>query len=330
MAKRNSLGKLATSVLQEFRGSLSSLEPTYTHIYVDSLASEEVILAVHSYFMPERTDATVRVSKLADGVSFVSGGIGRTGKNAAIPDIAVIIPTPTSQYEDALTMLVSHSIPCAVVVESAVEAPKIADTLYNTGLISIVAGTTEEVLFDRLSSWIATATEKSVSFAAAYPLCRTHVVKQITAACAKENAAIGAVAIVPGSDMPLMTARQIRLALDITAAYNINMSVETIAELLGVVGAGFGYRTVARTVAGTVPGFGWALKAGMGYAGTHTTARVIHAYARKIAEKRDGVAADSSTKTGASSASTDASATADTNSQSNTVEIATTQSLAKR
>ena len=326
MAKRNSLGKLATSVLQEFRGSLSSLEPTYTHIYVDSLASEEVILAVHSYFMPERTDATVRVSKLADGVSFVSGGIGRTGKNAAIPDIAVIIPTPTSQYEDALTMLVSHSIPCAVVVESAVEAQQIADTLYNTGLISIVAGTTEEVLFDRLSSWIATATEKSVSFAAAYPLCRTQVVKQITAACAKENAAIGAVAIVPGSDMPLMTARQIRLALDITAAYNINMSVETIAELLGVVGAGFGYRTVARTV----PGFGWALKAGMGYAGTHTTARVIHAYARKIAEKRDEVAADSSTKTGASSASTGASATADTNSQSHTVEIATTQSLAKR
>ena len=331
MAKRNSLGKLATSVLQEFRGSLSSLEPTYTHIYVDSLASEEAILAVHTYFMPERTDATVRVSKLADGVSFTSGGTGRSGKNAAIPDIAVIIPTPTSQYEDALTMLVSHSIPCAVVVESAVEAPKIADTLYNTGLISIIAGTTEEVLFDRLSSWIATATEKSVSFAAAYPLCRAQVVKQITVACAKENAAIGAVAFVPGSDMPLMTARQIRLALDITAAYNINMSVETIAELLGVVGAGFGYRTVARTVAGTVPGFGWALKAGMGYAGTHTTARVIHAYARKIAEKRDGVAAaDFSSKSGASSASTDAAATADTNSQSNTVEIPTTQSLAKR
>ena len=330
MAKRNSLGKLATSVLQEFRGSLSSLEPTYTHIYVDSLASEEAILAVHTYFMPERTDALVRVSKLADGVSFTSGGSGRAGKNAAIPDIAVIIPTPTSQYEDALTMLVSHSIPCAVVVESAVEAPKIADTLYNTGLISIIAGTTEEVLFDRLSSWIATATEKSVSFAAAYSLCRTHVVKQITAACAKENAAIGAVAFVPGSDMPLMTARQIRLALDITAAYNINMSVETIAELLGVVGAGFGYRTVARTVAGTVPGFGWALKAGMGYVGTHTTARVIHAYARKIAQKRDGVATDSTSKTSTSSASTDAAATVDSNSQSNTVEIPTTQSLAKR
>ena len=330
MAKRNSLGKLATSVLQEFRGSLSSLEPTYTHIYVDSLASEEAILAVHTYFMPERTDALVRVSKLVDGVSFTSGGTGRAGKNAAIPDIAVIIPTPTSQYEDALTMLVSHSIPCAVVVESAVEAPKIADTLYNTGLISIIAGTTEEVLFYRLSSWIATATEKSVSFAAAYPLCRAQVVKQITVACAKENAAIGAVAFVPGSDMPLMTARQIRLALDITAAYNINMSVETIAELLGVVGAGFGYRTVARTVAGTVPGFGWALKAGMGYAGTHTTARVIHAYARKIAQKRDGVATDFATKTSTSSASTDAAATVDSNSQSNTVEIATTQSLAKR
>ncbi len=329
MVKKNTLGKLATSVIKEFKGSLSSIEPTCTHIYVDSLASEDVILAVHAYFMPERTDATVHVSKLSDGVSLVSNRTSQRNNGSAIPDIAVIIPTPTSACEDALVMLASHAIPCAVVVESAVEAPKIADTLFDTGLITVIAGTTEEALFDRLSTWIATTADKAVSFAAAYPSCRESVVKQITSSCAKENAAIGAVALVPGSDMPLMTARQIRLALDITSAYNIDMSIETIAELLGVVGAGFGYRTVARTVAGAVPGFGWALKAGMGYAGTHTTARVIHAYARKLAEKRDGVAGDS-TKTSASSASTGASATADTNSQSNTVEIATTQSLAKR
>ena len=329
MVKKNTLGKLATSVIKEFKGSLSSIEPTCTHIYVDSLASEDVILAVHAYFMPERTDATVHVSKLSDGVSLVSNRTSQRNNGSAIPDIAVIIPTPTSACEDALVMLASHAIPCAVVVESAVEAPKIADTLFDTGLITVIAGTTEEALFDRLSTWIATTVDKAVSFAAAYPSCRESVVKQITSACAKENAAIGAVALVPGSDMPLMTARQIRLALDITSAYNIDMSIETIAELLGVVGAGFGYRTVARTVAGAVPGFGWALKAGMGYAGTRTTARVIHAYARKLAEKRDGIAGDS-TKTGTSSVSTGASATSDTNSQSNTVEIATTQSLAKR
>lgn len=329
MVKKNTLGKLATSVIKEFKGSLSSIEPTCTHIYVDSLASEDVILAVHAYFMPERTDATVHVSKLSDGVSLVSNRTSQRNNGSAIPDIAVIIPTPTSACEDALVMLASHAIPCAVVVESAVEAPKIADTLFDTGLITVIAGTTEEALFDRLSTWIATTADKAVSFAAAYPSCRETVVKQITFACAKENAAIGAVALVPGSDMPLMTARQIRLTLDITSAYNIDMSIETIAELLGVVGAGFGYRTVARTVAGAVPGFGWALKAGMGYAGTRTTARVIHAYARKLAEKRDGVAGDS-TKTGTSSVSTGASATSDTNSQSNTVETSTTQSLAKR
>lgn len=329
MVKKNTLGKLATSVIKEFKGSLSSIEPTCTHIYVDSLASEDVILAVHAYFMPERTDATVHVSKLSDGVSLVSNRTSQRNNGSTIPDIAVIIPTPTSACEDALVMLASHAIPCAVVVESAVEAPKIADTLFDTGLITVIAGTTEEALFDRLSTWIATTVDKAVSFAAAYPSCRESVVKQITSACAKENAAIGAVALVPGSDMPLMTARQIRLALDITSAYNIDMSIETIAELLGVVGAGFGYRTVARTVAGAVPGFGWALKAGMGYAGTRTTARVIHAYARKLAEKRDGVAGDS-TKTGTSSVSTGASATSDTNSQSNTVETSTTQSLAKR
>lgn len=324
MAKNNTLGKLATSVIKEFKGSLSNIEPTCIHIYVDAAASEEVILAVHAYFMPERTDATVHVSKLSDGVSLVSNRSGLQNNSSLIPDIAVIIPTPTSACEDALVMFASHSIPCAVVVESAVEAPKIADTLFDTGLINVLAGTTEEALFDRLSSWIATATDKSVSFAAAYPFCREAVVKQLTSACAKENAAIGAVAFVPGSDMPLMTARQIRLALDITAAYNIDMSVETIAELLGVVGAGFGYRSVARTVAGAVPGFGWALKAGMGYAGTHTTAHVIHAYARKLAKNCSGAATDDLSNSSATNTPEDKV------SQSQEVNTTTIQSLAKR
>ncbi len=38
------------------------------------------------------------------------------------------------------------------------------------------------------------------------------------------------------------------------------MSVETIAELLGVVGADFRCRTVAHTVAGTVPGLAGRLR----------------------------------------------------------------------
>ncbi len=72
MAKETALSKLTPSVLQEFRRVTSSLEPTYTHIYVDSLFRRG-ILAVHSYFAPERTDTWYVFLKLVvDGVSFTS------------------------------------------------------------------------------------------------------------------------------------------------------------------------------------------------------------------------------------------------------------------
>ncbi len=48
--------------ITKFRRSLFISKLAYTHIYVDSLASEGLILFCTFIFMPERTDATVRVS----------------------------------------------------------------------------------------------------------------------------------------------------------------------------------------------------------------------------------------------------------------------------
>ena len=47
--------------------------------------------------------------------------------------------------------------------------------------------------------------------------------------------------------------------------------------MAGVVGAGFAYRALARTLLGLIPGVGWALRAGMGYAGTVATGNAIKA-----------------------------------------------------
>ncbi len=87
-----------------------------------------------------------------------------------------------------------------------------------------------------LSSWIATANRKiSLCGSVSSSLQNSSGQTDKLLLALKKNAAIGAVAFVSAL-MPLMTAQhQIRLALDI-AAYNINMSVESIAELLGVVG----------------------------------------------------------------------------------------------
>lgn len=73
---------------------------------------------------------------------------------------------------------------------------------------------------------------------------------------------------VPGADMPVMTLNQIKMILQVASVYNQAMSVERAREIMVVVGSGFALRTAARQLAGLVPGFGWAVKAGIGYSGT--------------------------------------------------------------
>lgn len=90
-----------------------------------------------------------------------------------------------------------------------------------------------------------------------------------------ENAAVGAVTLIPGSDMAIMTANQAKLALDIAVAYGRGLDPSRALELAGVVGAGFGYRALARAVSRLAPGLGWAFKGAMGYVGTVATARAL-------------------------------------------------------
>ncbi len=101
--------------------------------------------------------------------------------------------TPTSQYEDAYPVGKPFNSFKAVVVKIAVEAPKIADTLYNTGLISIIAALLKKC---SLTFMDCTATAP----AAAYPLCRTQVVKQITKLLALKKMQL-LTGVCSGSDM---------------------------------------------------------------------------------------------------------------------------------
>ena len=88
-------------------------------------------------------------------------------------------------------------------------------------------------------------------------------------ACASgEVAGIGLVLFIPGADMPLMTLNQAKMLLQIAAAYGEPMSAARVKELAAIVAGGFACRSVARQVAGAVPAIGWAVKAGVGYAGT--------------------------------------------------------------
>jgi uncharacterized protein (DUF697 family) len=116
-----------------------------------------------------------------------------------------------------------------------------------------------------------------VPLAKGYPRFRRAVCEEIIRKNARQNAVIGALPI-PGADMPVMTANQARMVLNIAAAHGEELSLDRARELLGVVAAGFGLRALARQVVKLVPLGGWAAAGAIGYAGTVAMGRATMLY----------------------------------------------------
>jgi len=75
-----------------------------------------------------------------------------------------------------------------------------------------------------------------------------------------------------------ITLNQIRMVLRLAAAYGEEIDRERAVELLAVVGAGLGFRALARQALTLVPGPGWAVKGGVAYAATLTLGQAAIAY----------------------------------------------------
>ncbi len=134
-------------------------------------------------------------------------------------------------------------------------------------------------LHQSMGTWIVDVfAEKKLAFALCFPFVRKPLALDAVKATSAQNAAIGAVILIPGADMPVMTANQAKMILQIAAAYGQKMGFERVKELAGVVAGAFALRTVARQVVGSVPGLGWAVKGAIGFAGTQAMGRAAIAY----------------------------------------------------
>lgn len=124
--------------------------------------------------------------------------------------------------------------------------------------------------------------EDATALAAKLPVLRPAVCDALIRTFAKKNGIISAAIFVPGVDMPLLTINQIRLVLRLALAHGQELDRERALELLPVVGAGFGLRTIARQLLDFVPIAGWAVKGAIAYTGT----RAIGTAAAKYFEAR--------------------------------------------
>jgi uncharacterized protein (DUF697 family) len=147
--------------------------------------------------------------------------------------------------------------------EAAVRLPHVLAT----DVVAVPPGTAlplEDVV-DRVA---AKLDEKAYALAGKLPALRRAVAEKIVERFARQNAVLGAAVFIPGADLPVMTLNQIRMVLRLAGAYGHEIDRERAVEILGVVGAGLGFRAVARQLVAFVPVGGWAVKGGIGYAGT--------------------------------------------------------------
>ena len=78
--------------------------------------------------------------------------------------------------------------------------------------------------------------------------------------------------------MPILTAMQMRMVLSIGACYGEKISPDRAVELLTVLGAGFGFRTIAREMLDFVPVAGWAAKSAFAYSATKALGKAADEY----------------------------------------------------
>ena len=107
-----------------------------------------------------------------------------------------------------------------------------------------------------------------MSFSLAYPFVRRPLAQDAIQLTAAQNAGIGVLVFVPGADLPVMTLNQIKMVLQIAAAYGEPLDKDRIKEIIPTIAGALVCRGIARKVAGFVPALGWLVKGGMGYLGT--------------------------------------------------------------
>jgi uncharacterized protein (DUF697 family) len=120
--------------------------------------------------------------------------------------------------------------------------------------------------------------EAATPLAARLPMLRAAVCDQLVESFARRNAIVAAAVFVPGADLPVLTLNQARLVLRIASAYGVEIDAQRLPELLGVLGAGFGLRALAREALDAVPVAGWFLKGAVAYAGTRALGEAARRY----------------------------------------------------
>jgi len=180
---------------------------------------------------------------------------------------AVLGGTPTAEDEQALKRARKARVPIVAVVTGPASRDLSLPFVLATDVVRVGAGEgfpiveIAEAMAERLG-------DDAASVAARLPVLRGPVSEQIVRSFSRKNAVVAAVVFIPGADLPALTVNQIRMLVRLGRVHGRSSGRELYPEAVMTVGAGLGFRTVARALLDFVPVAGWAVKSTVAYTGT--------------------------------------------------------------
>ena len=227
-------------------------------VFVDVEAPDALVDAVQEALRPQTSSALLHVEACGPGETLIIDSSA---------DAVVAVAGPGATLTHSLASAREKFVPTVVLAVG--ERADAASRRLGQPLLDTIAAEEPGAAIHALGAWFTQRlSSKRLALANNFAFIRRAVAEESVKATSFQNGVIGFVAIIPGADMPLMTANQIKMVLQIAAAYGEPLGAERIKELAVVVGGGFTLRAIARQLLDFVPGFGWILKGAIGYSGT--------------------------------------------------------------
>lgn len=231
-------------------------------IELEEGAPSELVCSLRDALMPQTATGLVHVEVVRPGAPV------RVNPDC---DLAVVVAGTSGIAAEVSRAFTSMAVPCAIVVETSVEAPE----PHEVSGAALIAATSPEAMLEKLATWMAEACRADIALATNFPFVRHAVSLACVSRRCAQNAAISILPLSGGAEMPLLTANQALMALDVAGAHGCGVSSGRVADIAFVVASAFACRGIARYLSKNLPGLGFLVRPTVAFGGTAAVGRAL-------------------------------------------------------
>ncbi len=173
--------------------------------------------------------------------------------------------------------------PSCVVVEQGLREE--AAVLLNRPVLEVFSAQTSNDIATNLAEWLsATLSGKRRTLATDLTFTKKQISHDFVMTTAWQNAAIGALPIMAGADMPVLAGNQIKMLFQLAQANDQKLDIKRVPDVVVTAGAALVSRLCARKLKVRFKPLVWIAKGGIAFGTTYVLGRAGQAYYEKLAK----------------------------------------------